>query len=288
MTEFTSKPLVWITGAGGLIGNYLVQTAPRFAPTWQVRGLTRAELDLLDTNAVRNAFREHRPALVIHCAAMSKTPDCQAQPCLAHRVNVDVTALLAKLAVELPLIFFSTDLVFDGREGGYHETSPVSPVNVYGETKAAAETIVMANPRHTVLRTSLNAGVSPTGNRAFNEQIHRAWQRGETLWLFTDEFRCPIPAVVTARVVWELVRRRQTGLFHVAGRERLSRYEMGRHLATRWPHLNPRFEAASAKNHAGPPRPLDASLNCTKVQRVLPFPLPSFGEWLRNHPNEPI
>ena len=45
--EMSERP-VWITGAGGLIGNYLVQTAPKFAPPSRVRALTRAELDLED------------------------------------------------------------------------------------------------------------------------------------------------------------------------------------------------------------------------------------------------
>ena len=77
--------LVWITGANGLIGNYLVQTAPRFAPQFTVRALTRADFDLLDFAAVRRAFRAQRPQLIIHCAAMSRSPDCQAHPELARR-----------------------------------------------------------------------------------------------------------------------------------------------------------------------------------------------------------
>jgi dTDP-4-dehydrorhamnose reductase len=288
LTEARSTSLAWITGAGGLIGHHLVQTAPRGAPTWRVRGLTRAELDLLDFEAVRRAFRAQAPALILHCAALSRTPDCQAQPQLARRLNVDATALLAELAAEGLMVFLSTDLVFDGRKGDYRETDAVNPLSVYGETKAAAETIVLANPRHMVVRTSLNLGVSPTGDRAINEQMRRAWARGETLRLFTDEFRCPIPAAVTARAVWELVAGQQTGLFHVAGRERLSRYDLGRQLAARWPRLAPRFAAASAAEHAGPPRPRDVSLNCAKVQSRLSFQLPGLSDWLRDHPEEPL
>ena len=92
---------VWITGAGGLIGNYLVQLAPQFAPRWPVRALTREQLDLLDFDAVHRAFRKQQPKLVIHCAAMSRSPDCQARPELARRVNVDTTTLLAELAAEM-------------------------------------------------------------------------------------------------------------------------------------------------------------------------------------------
>jgi len=280
--------VAWITGAGGLIGNYLIQTASQFAPARRVRGLTRAQLDLLDFVAVSRAFHGERPQLIIHCAAMSKSPDCQAQPELARRINVEATVRLAELAAEIPFVFFSSDLVFDGRKGSYVETDPVGPLSVYAGTKVAAERIVLANPRHTVIRTSLNGGTSPAGDRGFNEQMRLAWQAGRTLKLFTDEFRCPIPAVVTARATWELVNKNQAGLFHVAGGERLSRLQIGQLIAARWPQLNPKFEAASAKDYPGAPRPADSSLNCAKAQKLLSFPLPGLTEWLTAHSNEPF
>lgn len=286
MTDFPSKPLAWVTGAGGLIGNYLVQLAPRFASGWRVAGLTRTELDLLDAAAVRRAFVEQRPQLVIHCAALSRSPGCQAKPELARQVNVEATALLCELAAEIPLAFFSTDLVFDGRSGNYHEASPVNPLGVYAGTKVEAERIVLANPRHLVIRTSLNAGISPTGDRGVNEQMRRACERGERLRLFTDEFRSPIPAAATARATWELVHHRQTGILHIAGTERLSRYELGKLMAARWPKLRPVIDAASCQGFQNPPRPPDTSLNCRKAQSILSFRLPAFGEWWREHPEE--
>lgn len=279
-------PLAWITGAGGLIGNYLAQLAPKFAGRWRANGLIRAQLDLLDSTAVRRAFREQQPRLIIHCAAMSKSPDCQANPELARKLNVECTALLAELAAEIPLVFFSTDLVFDGRKGDYVESDAVGPLSIYAETKVAAERIVLANPRHTVIRTSLNGGTSLTGDRGFNEQMRLAWQAGQSLKLFTDEFRCPIPAVVTARATWELVNQNQTGLFHVAGSERLSRWQSGQSLAARWTQLQPKIEAASLKDYSGAPRSPDTSLNCARAQTVLSFPLPGLTAWLAEHPKE--
>lgn len=279
---------VWITGAGGLIGNYLVQTAPRFAPRWRVRALTRDQLDFLDFDAVRSAFLKEKPQLVIHCAAITNSVICQKEPALARKANVDVTSLLAELAVEISFIFFSTDVVFDGRKGNYVESDAVNPLHLYGETKAAAERIVLANPRHTVVRTSINGGISRTGNRGFNEQIRRAWEAGQRMKLFTDEFRSAIPAVETARAVWELANKKCTGLFHVAGAERLSRWQIGQLLARRFPELRANIEPASAKDFPGPPRALDTSLNIAKVQRVLSAPLPGLGEWLTANPNEPF
>ena len=279
--------LAWITGANGLIGNYLVQTAPRFAPRWRVRALTRADFDLLDFAAVRREFAKDQPQLVIHCAAITILSDAQRNPVLARHVNVEATKFLAELAAEIPFVFFSTDLVFDGRKGNYIETDAPNPLHIYGETKLAAEEIVFKNPRHLVVRTSLNGGVSPSGNRAFNEQLRRSLQSaGPGMKLFTDEFRCPIPAVETARGVWELAQRNCTGIYHVAGADKLSRWQIGELLVKRWPEVTAKIESGSARDFPGPPRALDTSLDISKVQKVLSAPLPGLGKWLAANPDE--
>ncbi|MGA3283549.1 MAG: SDR family oxidoreductase [Verrucomicrobiota bacterium] len=282
-----TKP-AWVTGANGLIGNYLVRTAPKFVTHWRVRAVTREQFDLLDFAAVRREFRKDKPQLVIHCAAISAVAEAQANPALARRVNVEVTKLLAELAAEVQFVFFSTDLVFDGRKGNYAETDVASPVHIYGETKLAAEKIVLKNPRHLVVRTSLNAGVSRTGNRSFNEQLRLALQAGQGMPLFTDEFRCPIPAIETARAVWELTIKSCTGLFHVAGAEKLSRWQIGRLLVKRRPELAGKIKPGSARDFPGPPRAPDTSLDISKVQKILSVPLPGLTDWLAANPHEPF
>ena len=278
--------LAWITGANGLIGNYLVQTAPRFGSQWRVRALTRSQFDLLDFAAVEREFKRDQPQLVIHSAAVSTIADAQKNPPFAKRVNVEVTKFLAELAADSQFIFFSTDIVFDGRKGNYVETDAPNPLNFYGETKVAAEQVVLKNPKHTVARTSLNGGVSRLGNRGFNEQLRRALQTGQGMKLFTDEFRCPIFAGETARAVWELAEKNCAGLFHVAGAEKLSRFQICQLLLQRWPEIRTKIEPGSAKNFRGPPRALDTTLDISKIQKILSKPLPGLGEWLAANPAE--
>ena len=299
------EPLVWITGANGLIGNYLVQTAPTGsagfqpasfgaicrqdagAPRLAVRALTRADFDLLDFAAVEREFQKDQPQLIIHCAAISAVGEAQKNAAIARRVNVEVTKFLAELAAEIPFVFFSTDLVFDGRKGDYTETDAPNPLHVYGETKLAAEEVVLKNPRHLVVRTSINGGTSPSGNRAFNEQLRRSLREaGQGMTLFTDEFRNPIPAVETARAVWDLAQKNCAGLYHVAGAEKLSRLQIGELLVKRWPEVTAQIKSGSAKDFPGPPRALDTSLDIAKVQKVLSPPLPGLGEWLAANPAE--
>ena len=268
---------VCITGAGGLIGSHAVRATPR---EWTIQTVNQTGFSAL--------FQNRPPDLLIHCAALSKSAACEKQPELARKVNVELTQKLSEFAREIPLIFFSTDLVFDGMKGNYSENDEVNPLTVYGRTKAEAERIVLANPRHMVIRLSLNAGISPTGDRAFNEEIHNAWRRGETLNLFTDEFRNPIPSVVTARAVWELAQRGASGLFHLGGAEKLSRWQIGQLLAQRWKDVQPRMNPGFIRDYKGPTRSPDVSMNCAKVQKLLSFALPRFSDWLRTNPSEPI
>ncbi len=280
------EKIAWITGAGGLIGSHIAQAGATFAPGWKLLGLTRGLLDLENFSAVEEHFRKDPPSLVIHCAAISKSPACQADPARALEVNFKVTEFLALLCGSIPFYFFSSDLVFDGRQGNYTETDAPNPLSVYAETKVAAEQVVLANPKHTVIRTSLNAGISPTGDRGFNEEMIAAWRAGKPLRLFVDEFRSPIAARVTARAVWELVGQNATGLFHLGGSERLSRYEIGTVIASLCPELNPRIEPASLREYKGAPRPPDTSLNCEKIKNRLSFELPGFSQWASDHPGE--
>jgi dTDP-4-dehydrorhamnose reductase len=284
--DTTGQGTVWITGAGGLIGSNIVRLAGKYAPTAKPIPLTRADFDLTDFKTVERRFLADRPRLIIHCAAMSKTGDCQSQPTLARRINIEATAHLADLAADSNFIFFSTDLVFDGQKGSYIETDAVNPLSLYGETKIAAEAIVTRNARHTVVRTSINSGASPNGQSGYNEQFRAALAEGKTLRLYHDEYRSAISAAATARAIWELAAHPPGGIWHLAGSERLSRLQIGRLLALRHPELNARIESCSLREHQGPPRPADVSLNCAKLQARLKFRLPALTEWLRENPED--
>lgn len=281
-----NSPGVWITGAGGLLGSCLLRIAPQFAPGWHASPLRREDLDLTDFTAVRARFRADRPAAVIHCAAIAHPPVCQRDPAAARLVNVETTRCLAELAADIPLVFYSSDLVFDGKRGSYVESDAPNPVTVYAETKVVAEQVVLANPRHSVLRLSLNFGRSPVGNRAFNEMLRNDLAAGRDFALFTDEYRCPTAALVTARATWELLNQRATGLFHLCGADRLSRWEIANLLLPHWPMMPGKVRPDTVKNYQGPPRPQDSSMNCAKVQRLLSFQLPGMAEALAQFPGE--
>lgn len=274
------KPIALITGAAGLIGGYLVRSAPRWMPHWDVRGLTRSEADLTDSIQVRALWQRHRPNLVIHCAALSRTAACEQDPARARLINVDATTQLADLAGDIPFVFLSSDQVFDGSKGNYVEPDEVNPLNVYGQTKAEAERIVLQNPSHTVIRIALTAGTSPTRDRSFVEDMVQAASNRMKLTLFTDEFRCPLAAGPLARALWEFAAQPRAGLYHLGGSERLSRWEIGEVLTRWYPELASAIQPGSAAGYQGPPRPPDLSMCSDKMQGFLSFRLPGFRKWV--------
>jgi dTDP-4-dehydrorhamnose reductase len=288
LIDMVAPVSAWVTGAGGFIGNAVVDSTPPDAHAIKVVPITRQRVDLTDFAAVTKQFHYDRPGLVIHCAAMARTPDCQANPSAARRINVDATAHLAELAHDIRFIFLSTDLVFDGRKGNCIETDEPNPLSIYGETKLAAERIVLQNPRHTVVRCSLVAGISRNGNHSFNEELRAAWKAGKTTKLFHDEFRTPIPAPILARAIWEIASDEHAGLFHLAGAEKFSRLQLGELVANRHPELDARIEPSSLREYKGAPRPADVSLNCTKLQNLLSFKLSGLHEWLRQNPDAQV
>ncbi|MBT5707797.1 MAG: SDR family oxidoreductase [Verrucomicrobia bacterium] len=277
------KMRVWVTGSGGLLGSHVVRQVP--AGNVEVVAMPRSVVDLRNHEEVRELFNQAPPDGVIHCAAISNTGICETHPELADEVNVGTTRLLTELATDIPLVFLSTDIVFDGLKGGYKEDDVCAPINVYGMTKREAEGLVLKNPMHSVLRLSLNGGISPTGDRGFNEVLRRSFAGGNEVKLFTDEYRQPIPATVTADIIWEVYLNGWTGIYHLGGAERMSRYEIGMLLAQRWPSLSPKVIPASLKEFTGGRRAPDTSMDCHRLQSLLPFRIPGLREWLEGCPD---
>ena len=282
-----------VTGASGLLGSHVVrQAAGRFDTLGLYQSFRPQDIpgrlepsDLADATAVRSTLGDFRPDLIVHCAALADSDRVQREPDLARRINVDATVTLAQSARRLgaKMLFVSTDLVFDGRKGApYVEEDPPHPLSLYGQTKLDAEQAVHAEGgAWLIARTSLIFGPSPRGNRGLEEKLGPALREGRVMKLFVDEFRCPVAACDLAAAILELADSPQTGVFHLAGPERLSRYEIGMRIARRFGWPTATIEAASVRDvPMNPPRPADLVLDSGKARSVLKTPLRGLTEAL--------
>ncbi|HTO02068.1 MAG TPA: sugar nucleotide-binding protein, partial [Opitutus sp.] len=173
------------------------------------------------------------PDVIVNCAAISEPAACDADPARSDAMNVALPARLAELAHHLGgrVLHVSSEQVFDGsRTAPYSEQDAVSPINLYGRQKVASERAVLAAApqRAAVVRAPLLMGDSPGGRRALHERLLSDWAAARTPRLYTDEFRQPCTAANLAEVLRELAERPDTnGVFHWAGVELMSRFELG-------------------------------------------------------------
>ena len=135
--------MVLVLGAGGQIGKSLMKRVP---PGVKAVGLTHAALDLTDESALWSALESYSPEAVINAAAYTAVDRAETESAAAFAVNARAPELIAhwcRMRV-VPFIHFGTDYVFDGtKNGAYTEADPVSPVNVYGRSKAEGEAAVI-------------------------------------------------------------------------------------------------------------------------------------------------
>ncbi|MEZ5962905.1 MAG: sugar nucleotide-binding protein [Planctomycetota bacterium] len=217
---------VLLTGASGFLGRHVVERAPRETVELLVARRGHDGFDLADPPAAAGAVAAARPDLVLHLAAVSAMAACERDPALALQVNVHATAAICEVAPRV--VFASTDLVFGGDRAPYAAADPPRPRSVYGRTKARAEEVVLARPRGLVVRLPLLFGRSFDGRRGATDMIRAAAATGEELTLFVDEYRTPLHAGDAADVLWLLALGDRGGVVHAAGRERVSRWELGR------------------------------------------------------------
>ena len=162
-----------VTGASGFLGWNLCNAA---IDEWRVTGICNAHeipgssapmrtLDLCDFEATDRLFGNLRPEAMVHAAAATDPNFCQLHPDKARRINIEASEHIAGLCGEygVACVFISTDLVFDGKNPLYSETSPPNPVSVYGEQKVEAEKrMTDANKDVLICRMPLMFGDAPS------------------------------------------------------------------------------------------------------------------------------
>jgi dTDP-4-dehydrorhamnose reductase len=203
----------------------------------EIEGLAKKlTLDLTNELATTTAALEEFPEAIVNCAAVSVPEVCEADHAVSQALNVALPTTLARLAHHLSARFvhLSSEQVFDGqRPTPYGRDDPPSPINLYGRQKIESERAVhLSAPTFAVtLRAPLLMGNSAAGRRSTHERLLADWSAGKTAKLFVDEFRQPCTAENLAEAMLELGERREPcGVFHWAGAELISRYQLGRRI----------------------------------------------------------
>jgi len=240
---------IFIFGVSGLVGSAVARSGIRRGlevhgfygerPSG-VEGLrSERALSVVESEPIERVLLDEWPDVVINAAAISSPDQVDRDPALAEKVNVAFPRQLAMLTGHIgsKLLHFSTDMVFDGEVGGYRSTSIPNPSSLYGQLKLMAEKEVLKfnQDKPLVLRITIVNGNSVTGQRSVHEKLLSMVLRGEKPTLFEDEIRQPCSAENVAEVAIELSERTDLyGIFHWAGSDAVSRYEMGCRIMDRF------------------------------------------------------
>lgn len=285
-----AKPRLLLTGASGFLGYNIYQQAKA---KYDVLGIVnqhtvlwpqmqQIKLNLLQATGLRNIVRETRPHAIIHTAYISDINYCQTHPKETNALNIDTPILLAKLAAEMgiPYVFTSSDMVFDGAKNApYVETDAINPLNHYGWQKATAEAgIIQAYAEAAVCRMPLMYGAAGPGSKNYFMPQLQQLRNGQPIPLFVDEYRTPLGGLSAARGLL-LALHAFSGVYHLGGAERASRYELGLLLAEvagiKLPNIVPTYQQDVAMPA---PRPKDVALDSSKAISQGFKPLPNAAE----------
>ena len=270
---------VLVTGANGQVGWELSRSGAR--KDFDILALDRTTLDITDQSAVSKTVSASMVSLVVNAAAYTAVDQAESEPEVAFSVNRDGPAYLASVCAEagIPLIHLSTDFVFDGKKlGPYLERDLVSPLSVYGQSKAAGEVAVRERLReHIIVRTSWVYGVQ--GNN-FVKTMLRMGRERDVIQVVDDQYGCPTWAAdlgdMIMRIAAQMREKKEItwGTYHYCGRGVTSWHGLAQEvfsLAGQYTSLKvKKVEAIRTADYPTPAkRPLNSALDCSLVEKTF-------------------
>lgn len=283
---------IFVTGASGFLGGHICQEATRH---WEVFGAFHrhatlpestksVKVDLSKSERLFEILDKIDPGAVIHAAVM-QVDECERAPDLAQRINVEATRVIAEWCGQRQrrMIYISSDLVFDGKTGGYAETDAPQPINLYGQTKRDGEiATLLACPHACVARLPLMYGFPLARGYCFFAGMFAQLQKKEIVTVFHDQYRTPGLVANMAEALLELAGSSFSGIIHLGGAKRGSRYEFAQALCREAGFDEGLLQPVSmveAKTLAA--RPQDVALKNTRAPSVLKTSLLGFEEGLQ-------
>ncbi len=276
---------VVITGGSGLLGRALLREASKhdidalgtYNRTSHERGVP---MDITDREHVRATIRRLEPEWIIHAAAMTDVDRCEREPDTAWQANALGTKNVVDAGRECGarVLYVSTDYVFDGESGPYSEDDAAHPVNVYGESKLAGERFTLADPDNVIARVCVLYGPDKPN---FVTWVIESLRAGTPINVVNDQYSTPTYANNCARALLRLCERCLSGIYHVSGREQLSRYDFACAIADVFGLNSTLINVTSTdmlRQQAR--RPMNSSLRVEKAERALGMRLAGVHEGL--------
>jgi len=277
-----------ITGVSGLLGSNL---AVYFRDKYDVLGLYNrhaveipgictAGVDLLQPGAAGRVARGFLPDVVLHCASLANVDACEEDPELARRTNVLLVGEIAGCP-ELQaarFVYFSSDSVYDGVDGGFAEDGGIGPCNVYGASKRDGENQLDGRENTLILRTNL-FGWNVQDKKSLGEWILAGLEEGSRVSAFADVRFSTIYTMELARALDVAVADGLSGTYNVGASDSVTKLEFATLIAERFGLDRDLVKAISIDDSSlKAPRGKDLSLDTRAFEEALLYRLPCVAD----------
>jgi len=274
---------ILITGSNGLLGQKLaflfyqseqyelLLTSKQIQSVYG-KSLPYKKVDITSKQELAIIVKEFAPDVVINAAAMTDVDKCELEKEKAWLANVSSIEHIVEVTnPSTHIIHFSTDYIFDGREGPYSEAAIPNPISYYGKTKLASENILYGSTRKfTILRTIVLYGTGINVKHNFALWLIQSLQQKKQIRVVTDQLGNPTLVDDLAYACLKVVELQREGLYHIAGKEIVNRYHFAIKLAELFhfdSNLITPIETSELKQNA--PRPLRSGLITLKSETQL-------------------
>jgi dTDP-4-dehydrorhamnose reductase len=286
---------ILITGSNGLLGQKLVAKLA-LENTFEVLATAKGEnrlgfetgyrflsLDITQKQEIDQLFENEKPDLVIHTAAMTNVDQCETEKEQCWALNVTAVEHLVNACKVHNCHFthLSTDFIFDGTSGPYHENDQPNPISFYGWSKYAAEKIVEHSPiKWAIARTVLVYGVAQDMSRSnIILWVKQSLENNKTIKVVNDQWRTPTLAEDLADGCILISTKEAEGIFNISGKDLLNPYQMAI-LTANYFNLDKRLiqEVDGTLFTQTAKRPLRTGFDISKARETLGYNPHSFEE----------
>lgn len=282
---------ILITGGNGLLGQNLIKVLSgkyHIASTGledNSIGLIDPDLyvqaDLSKKDSVIELIKKTEPELIINCAAITNVDLCETKPVLAEMVNIAGVANLLEVS-SAKMIHISTDYVFNGDSGPYSEENETDPISIYGITKLQAELAVMETSKNNLLiRSCVIFGTGVGLNVSFIDWVKNSLKEKKEIKIVDDQISNTTLASNLSKNIKVLLDSNKNGIWHVAGSEITSRFDMAHTIAKTYNLDSSLIKSIKTKElNQDAARPLNGGLLVSKVKEIDGIKLIDFKEQL--------
>lgn len=279
------KKRILIVGSNGRLGQSLVKKIMHREKTELmcssieeeplITGVEYRKVDITQKHQVKKLVLDFVPDFIINAAAFTNVDKCESERELAWKINVTGVEHLAQYArlVDAHLTHVSTDYVFDGKNGPYSETDQPNPISYYGRTKFASENaLAISGAKYAIVRTNVLFGPSEFGEPDFVNWVIDSLTSGKKIRIVTDQINNPTFIPDLADGILRIVDLNKDGLYNLAGRELLSRYDFALRIAEHFALNKKLIEKIKTSDLKQPaPRPLKSGLIILKAETELNY-----------------